>query len=30
MFADDIILLGENQKEVNQRLDEWKYSLESS
>jgi len=28
MFADDIVLVGKNLKEVNNRLDEWRLALE--
>jgi len=28
MFSDDIILVGENREEVNQRLDFWRLALE--
>jgi hypothetical protein len=28
MFANDIVLVGENLEEVNNRLDEWRLALE--
>lgn len=28
MFADDIVLIGENLEDVNNRLDEWRLALE--
>jgi len=28
MFADDIVLVGENREEVNQMLDVWRLALE--